>query len=64
MNLTFVILCFNSDEVVDNATNNKIEDVLSAAHQEIYSCMDDDRNRMMVEGVKNIRLKLIVDEPV
>ena len=29
-------LCFHSDEVVDNVTKYNIEDVLRAAHQEIY----------------------------
>ena len=37
---------------------------MRAAHQEIYSCMDDERKRMNFEGVENIRCKLIVDEPV
>ena len=53
-----------SHDVVDNVTKDNIEDVLRAAHQEIYNCMDDDRNRMNFEGVQNIRFKLMVDEPV
>ena len=56
-------LCFHSDEVVDNVTKYNIEGVL-AAHQEIYSDMDEDRNRMNFEGVQNIRFKLIIDKPV
>ena len=52
-----------SDEVVDNVTIDNIDDVMRAAHQNLYSCMDDERSIMNFEGVKNIRLKLIIDEP-
>ena len=55
---------FHSDDVVDNITIDNIADVMRAAHQKIYSCIDDERSRMNFEGVQNIRFKLIVDEPV
>ena len=48
----------------DNATIDNLSDVMIAAHQEIYSDMYEDRNRMNFEGVKNIRFKLIVDKPL
>ena len=34
---------FHSDDVVDTVDN--IDDVMRAAHQEIYSCMDDERKK-------------------
>ena len=55
---------FHSDDVVDNITIDNIADVMRAAHQTIYSCIDDERSRMNFGGVQNIRFKLIVDEPV
>ena len=55
-------LYFRSDEVVDNVTIQNIDDVMRAAHQTIYSCMDDERSRMNLERVKNIRFKLIIDD--
>ena len=55
---------FLSHDVVDNVTKDNIADVMRAAHQEIYSCMDDERSRMNFEGEKRIRFKLIADEPV
>ena len=57
-------LSFHSDDVVDNITIDNIADVMRAAHQQIYSCVDDERSRMNFEGLKSIRFKLIVDEPV
>ena len=57
-------LNFHSDDVVDNITIDNIADVMRAAHQQIYSCIDDERSRMNVEGLKSIMFKLIVDEPV
>ena len=55
---------FHSDDVVDNITIDNIVDVMRAAHQQIYSRSDDERSRMNFEGLKSIRFKLIVDEPV
>ena len=55
---------FHSEDVVDNVTIDNIADVMRAAHQTIYSCIDDERSIMNFEGVQNIRFKLIVDEPV
>ena len=57
-------LNFHSDDVVDNITIDNIADVMRAAHQQIYTCIDDERSRMNFEGLKSIRFKLIVDEPV
>ena len=57
-------LNFHSDDVVDNITIDNIADVMRAAHQQIYSCIDDERSRMNFEGLKSIRFNLIVDEPV
>ena len=57
-------LNFHSDDVVDNITIDNIADVMRAAHQQIYSCIDGERSRMNFEGLKSIRFKLIVDEPV
>ena len=54
----------HSDSFVYNVNQDNIADVMRAAYQEIYSCMDDERSRMNFEGVKNIRFKLFVDEPV
>ena len=55
---------FLSRDVVDNVTKDHLEDVLSAAHQEIYRCIDEFRNRKNFEGVKSLVFKLIVDKPV
>ena len=55
---------FRSDDVVDNITIDNIADVMRAAHQTIYRCIDRERSRMNFGGVQNIRFKLIVDEPV
>ena len=55
---------FLSRDVVENVTKDNLEDVLSAAHQEIFRCVDEFRNRMNVEGVKSLRFKQIVDKPV
>ena len=55
---------FLSSDVVDNVTKDNIKDVLRAAHQEIYSRIDEFRNRMSFKGVKSLRFKLIVDKLV
>ena len=55
---------FHSDDVVDNITIDNIADVMRAARQTIYSCIDDERSRMNFGGVQNIRFKLNFDEPV
>ena len=47
----------------DNATTVNLSDVMIAAHQEIYRCIDDFRNGMIFEGVKSLRFKLIIDKP-
>ena len=57
-------LHFLSHDVVDNVTKDNLTDVLRTAHQEIFSCMVEDRNRMNFEGVKSIKFKLIIDEPL
>ena len=52
-----------SHDVVDNVTKVSIEDVLRAAQEEIYSCIKKESKKNF-EGVKSLRFKLIVDEPV
>ena len=54
----------HSDDVVDNVTIDNLSEVMMASYQEINSCIDEERSRTEFGGVKNIRFKLIVDEPV
>ena len=60
---TFTFLS-HSDDVVDNVTIDKLSEVLMASYQEINSCIDEERSRTEFGGVKSIKFKLIVDEPV
>ena len=62
----FSTICYRflSRDVVDNVTKDNLEDVLSAAHQEIYRSVDEFRNGMNFEGVKSLRFKLTADKPV
>ena len=47
----------HSDDVVDNITIDNIADVMRAAYQKIYSCIDDERSKMNFEGIQIIRFK-------
>ena len=54
----------HSDDVVDNVTIDNLSEVMMASYQEINSCIDEERSRTEFGGVKSIKFKLIVDEPV
>ena len=60
----FRYLCFHSDFVVDNVKIDNLSEVMTASYQEIKSCIDEERSRTEFRGVKSIKFKLIVDEPV
>ena len=54
----------HSDDVVNNVTIDNLSEVMMASYQEINSCIDEERSRTEFGGVKSIKFKLIVDEPV